>query len=105
MLMAGVTSRPGRKRKRRNPLEKSVTLRALSDAIDRSSLTQAEIAKRTGYTQGQISELRRLRGKSREKRNSILKRPMRFYEDVAEALGYELILRRKKDDDTKKSSP
>lgn len=62
---------------------RSVVLRRLGELVDRSTLSQAAIGERAGYSQADISTLR-LCGN--------LKRPLTFYEDVATALGHEIIV-------------
>lgn len=56
---------------------------AFTDLIDKSVLTQTQLAARAGYYQSDISFLR-LRKQRRM--------PLAFYEDVANALGYDLVL-------------
>lgn len=65
---------------------RSAIVTALSLAVDKSGLTQLQVAERAGYLPSQISHLRLRRGSRFQ---------ITFYEDVAEALGYEFRLVRK----------
>lgn len=62
---------------------RSNVLRQLGELVDRSALSQAVIGERAGYSQADISKLRQCGN---------LRRPLTFYEDVATALGHELVL-------------
>lgn len=78
----------GRKRHTPHNFDSSKVLDALSKLIDKSGLRLQDIATLSGYHYSDISDLRLKRGR----RGGVLRRPLRFYEDVAEALGYDIVL-------------